>query len=65
MKLLHKLLCKMGFHDWYSVNKWEPSREARIVTKVTFKSICARCDLEIVDVHEFDPVTGAPIEEDK
>jgi hypothetical protein len=55
----------MGFHDWYHVNKWEPSMYAKIVTKVTFTSICSRCDLRNENIYEFDPVTGAPIEEDK
>ncbi len=61
MKSLHKLLCKIGFHDYYHINKWEPSIEARIVTKVTYKTRCSRCDFEHIDVYEFDPTTGAPI----
>ncbi len=52
----------MGFHDFYHVNKWEPSIDARIVTKATFTTRCSRCDYEHIDVYEFDPVTGEPIE---
>jgi len=62
MKFLYKLLCKMGFHDFQFISKWEPSKVARVVTKVSFTSFCSRCGLKIEDVHEFDPVTGAPIE---
>lgn len=61
MKLLNKLLCRMGFHDFQFISKWEPSKVARIVTKVTYTSLCSRCNLKIEDVHEYDRITGAPI----
>ncbi len=62
MKLLYKLLCKLGLHDYYHVNVWEPSIKAKIVNKVTFKTYCGKCDFEKIDVNEFDPKTGMPIE---
>ncbi len=56
--IMKKLLCRMGFHDFYGINKWEPSIDARTVTKVTFTTRCSRCDFEAVDVYEYDPETG-------
>jgi len=61
MKSLNKLLCKLGFHNFYHVNIWEPSIKAKIVNKVTFKTFCGRCDYAEINVHEFDPETGIPI----
>ena len=48
-------------HDFYHINVWEPSIEAKIVNKATFKTYCGRCDYEHIDVYEFDPITGMPI----
>jgi len=56
-----KILCKLGMHDFYHINVWEPSIEAKIVNKATFKTYCGRCDYEHIDVYEFDPITGMPI----
>lgn len=53
-----KLLCKIGLHDWFFRDKWEPSIKATVVTRWTFTARCLRCGrTEMHDVH-FDGKTG-------
>jgi len=59
-----KILCYLGFHKWRFTNEFIPDFYAPIITKWTFKSICLKCGKTEEVVDEFDPITGAPVDED-
>ena len=56
-----KILCMLGFHNWYHYHEYYPSISAKIVTKWTHTAICSRCEKIKKTEHNFDPKTGAPI----
>ena len=37
------ILCKLGFHKWSFVDRWEPNIHARIVTRFKQTATCSRC----------------------
>lgn len=58
------ILCILGKHKWLHSSVFYPSIDARIVTKVEFTNDCMRCGKKVFAVYNYDPNTGAVLEDD-
>lgn len=58
---MKNILCLLGLHRWNYKMEWIPSIHAKIVTRFILHSWCERCNKTDDIVHNFDLITGVPI----